>query len=218
MLKLKQLLGQIDSIHMDERNLKTTMTNYTLSYANLKRFGIDTLQKDPDVAFVPFKDITDSLSGYDKTKRIQIMEIAMTRARNIKNFADVTTKQMEFKYRDYVNHMTEVYRKFTLSIACMVFFFIGAPLGSIIRRGGLGWPLFYSVIFFIIYHITSMAGEKLAESELLTVFGGMWLSTLVLLPIGFFLTLKASSDSKIYSADYYTGFMKRIFSFKNSAA
>jgi lipopolysaccharide export system permease protein len=217
MLKLKQLLGQIDTIHIDEVNLKKTMANYTLSYSNMKRFGLDTLKKAPAVTPIPFKNITDLLNDYNKTKRVQIMEIAMNRARNIKNYADVTTKQLEFKYRDWVNHMTEVYRKFTLSIACMVFFFVGAPLGSIIRRGGLGWPLFYSVIFFIIYHITSMAGEKLAEAEVLTVFAGMWLSTFILLPIGFFLTMKATNDSKIYSADYYRKIFRRIYSLKTAA-
>ena len=116
------------------------------------------------------------MNEFDKTKRIQVMEIAMTRARNIKNFADVTSKQLDYKDRDLTTHMVEVYRKFTLSIACLVLFFIGAPLGSIIRRGGLGWPLFYCVLFFITYHVTSIIGEKLAENDVLTSFGGMWLS------------------------------------------
>jgi lipopolysaccharide export system permease protein len=110
--------------------------------------------------------------------------------------------------------MVEVYRKFTLSIACLVLFFIGAPLGSIIRKGGLGWPLFYSVIFFIIYHVTSIMGQKLAENNILTSFAGMWLSTFVLFPIGFFLTLKATNDSKIYSPDYYRNLFRNLFARK----
>ena len=108
-------------------------------------------------------------------------------------------------------HMVEVYLKFTLSIACLVLFFIGAPLGSIIRKGGLGWPLFYSVIFFIIYHVTSIIGKKLAENNILTVFAGMWLSTFILLPMGLFLTLKAAKDSKIYSVDYYSSIIRKWF-------
>src|SRR5580704_17853328 len=110
--------------------------------------------------------------------------------------------------------MIEVYRKFTLSVACLVLFFIGAPLGSIIRRGGLGWPLFYSVILFIVYHITSLVGEKLAENDVLTAFSGMWLSTLILSPVGLFLTLKATNDSKIYSTEYYRNLFHRLFKSK----
>jgi lipopolysaccharide export system permease protein len=151
------------------------------------------------------------MSEYPRAKKIQIMEVAMNNARNIKNYADVTSKQLDFKDHDLVTHMVEVYRKFTLSIACLVLFFIGAPLGSIIRRGGLGWPLFYSVIFFIIYHITSLTGEKLCENDVLTSFSGMWLSTFVLSPIGLFLTLKASADSKIYSTEYYRNLIHRYF-------
>jgi lipopolysaccharide export system permease protein len=153
---------------------------------------------------------------YERTTQLQIYERALNKARNIKNFTDVTEKQLVYKERDFVSHMVEVYRKFTLSVACLVLFFIGAPLGSIIRKGGLGWPLFYSVIFFILYHVTSIIGEKLAENNVLTPFGGMWLSTFILLPLGFYLTMKASSDSKIYSNDYYRSLMRRWFQKKNA--
>jgi len=81
----------------------------------------------------------------------------------------------------------------------------------------LGWPLFYCVLFFIIYHVTSMIGEKLAENNIMTSFGGMWLSTFVLLPAGLFLTLKAASDSKLFSTDYYNNVIRSIFSPKAQA-
>ena len=113
--------------------------------------------------------------------------------------------------------MIEIYRKFTLSIACLVLFFIGAPLGSIIRKGGLGWPLFYCVIFFIVYHVTSIIGEKMAEANILTSFGGMWLSTFILFPVGLFLTLKATNASPLYDTDYYIKQYKKLFPAKQSA-
>ena len=211
MMNLKQLYGEIDTINTEANNLKLGLISYANPYLNMKKFGLDTLKKIPVLAPVKFDSVSELLNGYDRTKKIQIMEVAMNNARNIKNYADVTAKQLDFKDHDYVTHMVEVYRKFTLSIACLVLFFIGAPLGSIIRRGGLGWPLFYCVIFFIIYHITSLTGEKLAENGILTAFGGMWLSTFVLSPVGIFLTLKATDDSKIYSAEYYRNFIHRIF-------
>jgi lipopolysaccharide export system permease protein len=217
MLDLEQLYTEIDTINMEAGKLKEGFANYTVPYVNLKKFGMDTATKEVKVAAIKFDKPEDLLLGFEKTKRIQVMEIAMTRARNIKNFADITTKQLEYKGRDYTTHMVEVYRKFTLSIACLVLFFIGAPLGSIIRKGGLGWPLFYCVIFFIVYHVTSIIGEKLCENNVLTVFGGMWLSTFILTPIGLFLTLKATNDSKIYSTDYYQNVFRQLASKKSAA-
>ncbi len=210
MLDLKQLYGEIDTINIEAENLKKGFAAYTVPYFNLKKFGLDTVTAASKVTPVKFYKPEDLLAEFDNTKRIQVMEIAMTRSRNIKNFSDVTSKQLEYKERDFTTHMVEVYRKFTLSIACLVLFFIGAPLGSIIRKGGLGWPLFYCVIFFIVYHVTSIIGEKLCENNVLTVFGGMWLSTFILTPIGLFLTLKATNDSKIYSTDYYRNLFRKL--------
>ena len=211
MMNLRQLYGEIDTINIEANNLKKGLMGYAKPYLNMQKYGIDTLKKEDAVKPVKFANAGELLNEYPRTKKIQIMEVAMNNARNIKNYADVTTKQLDFKDHDMVTHMVEVYRKFTLSIACLVLFFIGAPLGSIIRRGGLGWPLFYSVIFFIIYHITSLTGEKLCENDVLTSFSGMWLSTFVLTPVGLFLTLKASADSKIYSTEYYRNLFHRYF-------
>jgi len=218
MMNLRQLYGEIDTLNIESNNLKKGLINYVIPYINMKKYGIDTIQKSTITEPVKFDSVSQLLANYERGKKIQIMEVAMNNARNIKNYADVTTKQLEFKEHDYVQHMVEVYRKFTLSIACLVLFFIGAPLGSIIRRGGLGWPLFYCVIFFIVYHITSLVGEKLAENNVLTAFGGMWLSTFVLSPVGLFLTLKATDDSKIYSAEYYSNFIRSLFKPKAKAA
>jgi lipopolysaccharide export system permease protein len=210
-MNLRQLYGEIDTINIESNNLKKGLMGYARPYLNMQKYGIDTLKKDAGLAPVKFDSVAQLMSEYPRAKKIQIMEVAMNNARNIKNYADVTSKQLDFKDHDLVTHMVEVYRKFTLSIACLVLFFIGAPFGSIIRRGGLGWPLFYSVIFFIIYHITSLTGEKLAENDVLTSFSGMWLSTFILTPVGIFLTLKASADSKIYSAEHYRTLFHRYF-------
>ena len=218
MMNLKQLYGEIDTINHESDNLKKGLVTYMVPYLNMKKFGIDTLKSDVSIKPEKFDSVAQLMAGYDRAKKIQMMEVAMNNARNIKNYADVTAKQVDFKNHDLVTHMVEVYRKFTLSVACLVLFFIGAPLGSIIRRGGLGWPLFYCVILFIVYHITSLTGEKLAENDVLTAFSGMWLSTFVLTPIGLFLTLKATDDSKIYSAEYYRNILHRIFKSKAKTA
>ncbi len=217
MLNLEQLYSEIDTINIEAGKLKKGYSEYNVPYMGFKKFGLDTAKEDAKVAPVKFDKPEALVEEFEKTKRIQVMEVAMTRARNVKNFSDITAKQLEYKEKDFVSHMVEVYRKFTLSVACLVLFFIGAPLGSIIRKGGLGWPLFYCVIFFIVYHVTSIIGEKLSENNVLTVFGGMWLSTFILTPIGLFLTLKATNDSKIYSTDYYRNVINKLLPKKSAA-
>lgn len=107
--------------------------------------------------------------------------------------------------------LVESYRKFTLSIACLIFFFIGAPLGSIIRKGGLGTPVIISMFFFVIYWVVDISGKKLANDGAITPFIGTFISTFVLLPMGAFLTWKSTRDSALFNADAYIHFIKTIF-------
>lgn len=107
-------------------------------------------------------------------------------------------------------HMTEWHKKFTLSFACVVFFFIGAPLGAIIRKGGLGMPVVISVILFIFYYIIDNMGYKMARDGVWPAWQGMWLSSAVLTPMGIFLTYKAVKDSVILNADTYLNALKNI--------
>ena len=104
----------------------------------------------------------------------------------------------------------ERHRKFTLSIAVLIFFFVGAPLGAIIRKGGLGMPVVVSILLFIAYYIVSMTGEKSAREDVWQMFSGMWFSTLVFLPIGFWLSYKAGTDSAVMSTDTYLKLINRL--------
>ena len=207
MMNLKQLLGQIDTIKIDRNNLVLGLHNYVVPYYGYTRAGLDTLKiapKSDSIQFpIDFKNTAGMLRTFNSHEKGTIMERALAQARNIKNYAGIVEKQVEYKDQDIVQHQVEAYRKFTLSIACLVLFLIGAPLGSIIRKGGLGWPLFYSVLFFILYHVTSTIGEKMAQKMVIGVFTGMWLSTFLLVPIGVFLTLKAANDSKLFNAEAY---------------
>ncbi|MBQ9216742.1 MAG: LptF/LptG family permease [Muribaculaceae bacterium] len=107
-------------------------------------------------------------------------------------------------------HKIEMHKKFTLSLACLIFFFIGAPLGAIIRKGGLGTPIVISVILFIFYYIIDNSGYKLARDGRWPVWQGIWLSSAVLLPLGIFLTKKAVNDSAVFNPDAYRNFFRRI--------
>ena len=114
------------------------------------------------------------------------------------------------KNRDIRFNLIEWHRKFALSFACFVLFMIGAPLGSIIRKGGLGLPLVFAVIFFLIFHLLNMFGEKFVRQGLLPPMVGMWLSSLVLIPIGIFLTYKAMHDSQLFNKEFYYRFFRRV--------
>lgn len=107
-------------------------------------------------------------------------------------------------------HLTEWHKKFTVSVACLMFFFIGAPLGAIIRKGGLGVPVVISVILFIFYYIIDNMGFKMARDGVWEAWEGMWLSTAVLTPMGIFLTYKAAKDSVILNADTYINALKNL--------
>lgn len=107
-------------------------------------------------------------------------------------------------------HKIELLKKFTLSLACIIFFFIGAPLGAIIRKGGIGTPLVISVLLFIVYYIIDNSGYKLARDGRWEVWCGMWLSTAVLVPLGVYVTIKAMNDSAVFNPDSYRNFMRKI--------
>jgi lipopolysaccharide export system permease protein len=121
------------------------------------------------------------------------------------NTTEITTKKADIKF-----HKLEWHRKFSLSMACMVLFFIGAPLGSIIRKGGLGMPLVVAIVFFLLFHLLNMFGEKFVKEEITSPFVGMWLAVIVLIPVGIFLTYKAMNDSQLFSKEFYYRTFKKI--------
>ncbi|MGL6266769.1 MAG: LptF/LptG family permease, partial [Chitinophagaceae bacterium] len=128
----------------------------------------------------------------------------------IKSSVDLIAQDYVQKRKDLRFTLIEWHRKFALSFACFVLFMIGAPLGSIIRKGGLGMPLVIAVIFFLIFHLLNMFGEKFVRQDVLTPLGGMWLSTMILVPVGIFLIYKAINDSQLFNTDYYLRGLKTI--------
>jgi len=126
-------------------------------------------------------------------------------SRGLFSFDESTAKEaLNQLYRSKI----EWHRKISLPISIMIFFLIGAPLGAIIRKGGLGTPIVISVIFFVIYYIISISGEKAAREGNWEAFYGMWLSSFILAPIAVYLTYKATNDSVLLDVDWYTGRIK----------
>jgi lipopolysaccharide export system permease protein len=137
----------------------------------------------------------------DKTEKLKAIDFAMQSSRAIKNNIENSKADFEKREERIRKHEIEWHRKFTLSIACFILFFIGAPLGAIIRKGGLGMPVVVSIFFFVIFHIISITGEKYARAGLMEPYLAMWLASAVLLPIGIFLTYKATTDSPLLDSD-----------------
>ncbi len=140
----------------------------------------------------------------------RIITEAQTRATNYRDQIDYNAIMLEDADRYIRKHEIELYRKFTLAFACLVFFFIGAPLGAIIRKGGLGAPVVISVIMFIIYYIIDNTGYKMAREALWPCWAGMWLSSFVLLPTGIYLTYKAATDSPLFNPEAWEILFKKF--------
>ena len=139
-----------------------------------------------------------------------IVTNAIGNARRMRQDYEFKSYSMDDDMKTIRRHGIELQKKFTLAIACLVFFFIGAPLGSIIRKGGLAVPIVVSVLLFVFYYIIDNSGIKLAREGVLEVWEGVWLSTAVLLPLGIFVTYKAVNDSAVFNADAYINLFRKI--------
>lgn len=153
---------------------------------------------------------TDSIPALSTRDKERVWNNARTLAKNSRNmfaFDESTAKEaLNQLYRSKV----EWHKKISLPVSIIIFFLIGAPLGAIIRKGGLGLPVVVSIIFFVIYYIISLSGEKLAKEGSWDAVYGMWLSTFILTPIAVYLTYKATNDSSLLDTDWYAGKIKRV--------
>lgn len=143
--------------------------------------------------------------------KIRILEMALHNAKMAQSYIVSTEQEFYVKTKNIRKHEVEWHTKFTFAFACLILFFIGAPLGAIIRKGGLGLPVVISVMFFILYYIITISGKKLVTEDILPANIGMWISSVVLLPLGVFLTYKATHDSVILNIETYLNFFRRFF-------
>lgn len=145
----------------------------------------------------------------DTTRALQLLD----QARNITLIGNSRSADFVVEKRSrgesIARYVAEWHKKFTLSFACIVLFFVGAPLGAIIKKGGLGLPLVASILIFITYYVISTIGEKAVKQLTMSPFLGMWISSLIMLPIGIFFTIKAANDSKLFDRDWYIRFFNK---------
>lgn len=202
---------------MNIARLSKAIDSLEVAIVKDKNFVLKTLKKDfyaDKQGLLKNSNHRNFYKDYDtlsKEKKLNVDEYALSKLANVRSHYQ--NVQENFKDDiEYLNrHKIEFHRKFALSLACVILFFIGAPLGAIIKKGGLGMPIVVSVISFIIYYVLGEMGNMLARSGTIAPWFGMWVSSIVFLPIGIFLTIKATSDAKILSAEEWKRKLNLLF-------
>jgi lipopolysaccharide export system permease protein len=206
MLSAGQINRSLDSLYKLNDTIETRLNRtiaITLPYAAKQ----DSLQNIIPVIQTKYNSFDSIIPD---SARFQVKEAAITIANNLKYNIENLGNEIEARKSEILYHKIEWHRKFSLSMACFVLFFIGAPLGSIIRKGGLGMPLVVAIIFFLLFHLLNMFGEKFVKEGMMPPFIGMWLAVLVLIPVGIFLTYKAMHDSQLFNNEYYKRAFKKV--------
>ena len=210
---INELQGDIDSLE------RTVNTSTTRSYEPLLKEQL--FVRDNSVLPLPdslridksgFRDalFTDSIARLPMREKERVWNQARTLAKNSRNMFAFDESASKEALNQLYRSKVEWHKKISLPVSIMIFFLIGAPLGAIIRKGGLGLPVVVSVIFFVIYYMVSLTGEKFAKEGTWDAVYGMWLSTFVLTPIAVYLTYKATNDSALLDTDWYAGRIKAV--------
>ena len=158
------------------------------------------------------KELLDSMF-YDRGYLSNALTLALNNSRNLKNSFDVKKSQVEGQLREFRRYEIAWYQKYTQAIACFVMFLIGAPLGAIIKKGGLGLPVLISILFFILFYMLTITGEKWAKEGVVDSLLGTIFSNLCLLPFGLFFLRQARKDARLFESDFYDGLLKWLRKF-----
>lgn len=218
MMNLEQLTHFEDSLGQDignlQKSVKELVENSTVNKKkrnlHINPASLDSAQRaDLQPAYIAL-DVDSVFSAMNKVQKRRAVLQAINIARTNKSFVATNANTVEYKIKRLRRYQIEKHRKFTLAISCLIFFFIGAPLGAIIRKGGLGMPAIVSVLFFLVWYMISITGEKFVREDMIAPFAGMWLSSFLLIPLGVFISYKASRDSVIMNIESYFNFFKKF--------
>lgn len=200
---------EIDTMHAPHMAALPTVNSTTIPQAHaaivVKKEKYDPSKYDIDKLY-------DKSSASEKVHMLQRAENAAQNVGTDWMFKSTNMQQLDYQIR---RHKIEMNRKITIALSCLLFFFIGAPLGGIIRKGGLGMPVVISVLVFIIYYIIDNSGYKMARDGKWAIGIGVWLSTAVLAPLGAFLTYKSNNDSVVLNIDTYIAWLRKIIGIRS---
>jgi lipopolysaccharide export system permease protein len=207
MLTINELSYTLDSLH---KNLKTEIVSYSENI-NL-RTGITNNVIIPKTVVEKKKQIpADILSIYTNKEKLEILKMANSNTVSTGYSIDATKVNLENKQKNINNHQLAFFDKFVIAYACFMMFFIGAPLGAIIRKGGLGLPIIFAVLIFISYHFINTFGKKIAQENGLSPFMGAWMSSFILTPFAILLTYRATNDIGLINMDVILSPFQKLF-------
>lgn len=216
MMNISQLSNEIDTLKKENKERYAAINMQVIKNYNLYSDSTK-ISVHKDSLTQAQLDKKNWIDVYNLSEKNRIFENALSLARTNQSYVNVNLISAKNAVETESRYKIEWHKKFTLSFACLVLFFIGAPLGAIIRKGGIGMPAVVSVGFFLIFHVLSITGEKSAKEGVWEAWQGAWLATFVLLPIGIFLTYKATRDSALFDADAYLMPIKKLFTKKSDA-
>ena len=214
MKNLAQLTSAVDSFNTAQSSVGDKINQQTKNFYFQQRRYLQRRNKNiPQIAIdsVRYLDADSLFDALSSHQRLIAIEGAKRQAQDNRSQLENKISRFKSNQTKITRHMMELHRKFTLSFACFIFFFIGAPLGAIIRKGGLGMPVVISILFFIVYYIIDTLGAKFAREGVWHIYQGMWLSSAILFPLGSFLTYKSATDSTLLNADAYLVFFRKLF-------
>jgi len=211
MMDIGQLETSLDSLHV---RIEVQKDNFSRYFKN-----IFLISRDSNV-LRDFDKLEPNFAYFDtiieRNKPI-VIEDALNSVRNNKSYITrTTTKVMEGLKHGENTYKIEWHKKFTLSISCLILFFIGAPMGAITKKGGFGLPVVISVLFFIVYYVITITTEKMVEQTVLEPQIGMWMSSFILFPIGLFLTYRAATDTLLFDPEVFKRFSIKYFKKKKN--
>jgi lipopolysaccharide export system permease protein len=211
MLSLVDLTRSLDTLKEQQEIESSRATAYYISFASFSNASeLDTTKHIVEQHVKPV-NIDSLYATYSDQQKHTAISHAVSKAEGSLQQMEFMKGEREAKRREIAQGEVEWHMKFTLSVACLIFFFIGAPLGAIIRKGGLGMPMVVSLFLFIVYWVIFSTGKKMAIQGSWNAAFAMWLPTIVLLPLGVFLTYKATTDSSLFNADRYLAWFKNLF-------
>lgn len=215
-MNIYQLQKELDTFAVKERKTRADSRFFLSKYIHLPGLYQQEYMKVIDSAAVDtvIRSLVkgDILSNYDASFAPNIVTSAINHARGIKGTVDGYVSNFKLNYEEMAPYKVEWHKKFSLSVIVLLLFLISAPLGAIIKKGGIGMPLVVSVMMFVLFYAINLVGEKIGKEGVVPVWAGMWLSSMVLFPLGIWITYKAMRDSPVIAVDRIKSFVANLAS------
>ena len=214
---MTEISNSIDSLSFRADSIGRTM----FDEIKLSTYNAHSLSKEDSTKvsqkLLPSIINADSIfRAYTLSEKGEALKNAYNQTNKLAGDWSVKSIQVTDTDKNILRHKTDWHKKITLSLSCLMFFFIGAPLGAIIRKGGIGLPVVISVIIFVLYYIIDSGSTRVARSGEMNIVLGVWMSTLILTPIGIFFTYKSNKDSVVFNLEVYLNFFRWLFGLRPS--